>query len=100
MNQEDNYILGKWKTEVYRFNENTLAIYFKSNQTVGNVIPQLEDLGVKLELYIQGEFEQVFIFSESDLPKLHQVIKFQIKGKNIQAKSVKTVRKLNKKLNK
>ena len=96
-NREDTYLLGKHKIQVYRWNKNTLCVYFTSNQTVNNILPQLQEKGVQLELYLQGDTESVYKVKESDIHRLHEVIRFQIKGKNIQAKSNKTVRKLQKK---
>lgn len=99
-NREDTYLLGKYKIQVYRWNKNTLCVYFASNQTVNNILPQLQEKGVQLELYLQGDTESVYKVKESDIHKLHEVIRFQIKGKNIQAKSIKTVRKLQKSISK
>jgi len=99
-NQEDNYLLGKYKTQVYRFSKDKLAILFQSSQTVNNIIPQLKELGVTLELYVEGEQESIYLFNEKDMSKIHSVIKFQIKGKNIQAKSIRTKKRLQKQINK
>ena len=99
-NREDTYLLGKHKIQIYRWNKNTLCVYFASNNTVNNILPQLQEKGVQLELYLQGDVESVYKVKESDIHKLHEVIRFQIKGKNIQAKSIKTVRKLRKSISK
>jgi len=73
-----------------------LSIYFTNNQTVNNVIPQIKELGVDIKLYLSGDFESVYHFKEIDIEKVNEIVKFQTKGKNIQAKSVKTKRKLQK----
>lgn len=99
-NRNDTYLLGKYNIQVYRWDKNTLCIYFASNQTVNNVIPKLEELGVKLDPYLQCEGEQVFKFKEPDIEKVHSIVKFQTKGKNIQAKSVKNKRRLQSKIEK
>ena len=99
-NLDDVFLLGKYKIQVYRYDENTLSILFTNNQTVNNVIPQLNSLGVKTELYLDGEFESIYHFNEEDIDKVNEVIKFQTKGKGIQAKSVKNKRKLQKQLDK
>lgn len=99
-NKDDNYLLGKYKIQVYRWDKNTLCIYFQSNQTVNNIIPKLKELGVELELYLQGDTEQIFKVHEKYIEQLHEVIRFQTKGKNIQAKSVRNKRRLQKDLEK
>lgn len=78
---------------MYRYDDNILAIYFISNRTTTNVLPKLQDLGIQLTLFVEGDFESVYLFPEKDLSKVHSILKFQIKGKNIQAKSIKTARK-------
>ena len=96
-NIKDNYILGKHKIQVYRYSKNKLAIYFQSNNTVNNILYQLEAMGITFSLHQEGDLESVYLFDEQHLSKIHQLVHFQIKGKNIQAKSVRTVRKLQKK---
>lgn len=97
-NKDDNYLLGKHKIQLYRWDKNTLCIYFQSNQTVNNIIPLLTEKGIQTELFIQGDVESVYKVKESDIHTLHEVIRFQTKGKNIQAKSVKNKRRLQKKM--
>lgn len=75
-----------------------LAILFVAIQTVKNVLPQLKSLGVKAELLSEGDQESTYIFPEKDLSKVASILKPQIKGKNIKAKSIKTARKLKNKL--
>lgn len=93
------YLLGKHKIQVYRYDEDTLCIYFQSGQTVNNIIPQLEKLNIKLDLFVRGDTEFIYFFDEKELSKVHSVVKFQIKGKNIQAKSVRNKRRLQQKKN-
>jgi hypothetical protein len=93
-NKDDTYLLGKHKIQIYRWDKNTLCIMFQSNQTVNNIIPQLEELDIKLELYVSGETESVYKFRESDIHKVHEIVRFQTKGKNISPKSVKNKRRL------
>jgi len=95
-NLDDLYLLGKYKIQVYRHDKNTLAIYFLNNQTVNNIIPQLKELGINIELYLEGDFESIYHFKECEIEKVNKIVKFQTKGKGIQAKSVKTKRKLQK----
>ena len=95
-NIDDVFLLGKYKIQVYRYDKNTLSIYFLNNQTVNNVIPQLRELGINIELYLEGDFESIYHFKECEIEKVNKIVKFQTKGKGIQAKSVKTKRKLQK----
>lgn len=99
-NKDDLYIKGRYGIEVYRYNKNKLAILFQSSQTVNNILPQLQALNIKLDLHQESDRESIYLFDEQHLSKIHQIIHFQIKGKNIQAKSVRTVRRLQKQLNK
>ncbi len=92
-NEYDTYLKGKYNTQVYRYDKNTLALYFAATNTVNKILPVLKDLGVQLKLFVQGDFESVYLFPEQDLSKVHSILKFQTKGKNIQAKSIKTARR-------
>lgn len=83
-NPNDNFLIGKGKSETSRFSDNKIAIYFPSGVSTSNVvIPKLEAINVHMTLHIDCD-EQVFIFDESDIHKVHSVLKFQIKGKNNQ----------------
>jgi len=50
-------------------------------------------LKINLTLTLDGDYESVFFFPEKDLAKVHSILSFQTKGKNIQAKSIKTARR-------
>lgn len=95
-NLNDNYLLGKSQTEIYRFDDKgTLAIYFPKGQSTTNVVlPQFDELSVKYKLHIDCE-EKVYLVSEDDIHKIHSVLKFQIKGKNDQFKIYKEKLKKN-----
>ena len=43
---------------------------------------------------IIGDQESIYIFKEIDLPKVHSIVKFMIKGKNEQLKELKLKLKL------
>ena len=62
---------------------------FITTNSSNNLIPQLELLGVKLDNLVTGDQESIYIFKEVDLPKVHSVVKFMIKGKNEQLKELK-----------
>jgi 16S rRNA U1498 N3-methylase RsmE len=92
-NENDTYVKGKYKTEVYRYNKNTLAVQFMTTESAKITIQKLSELGVNLTNFIQGDFESVYLFPEKDLDKVNSVLKFQKKGAKISPKSVKTVRR-------
>jgi hypothetical protein len=93
-NKSDTYLLGKYNIQVYRWNKNTLCIYFPSGNSATNIIlPLLDQIGVTYKLYLDADGESIYKVKESDIDKLHSVIHFQTKGKNISPFSVKTERK-------
>jgi hypothetical protein len=92
-NENISYLRGKYNTEIFRYDKNTIAIYFISGATTNNVLPQFDKLGVKYKCYVQGDFESVYHFKEKDLEKIHSVLHFQIKGKNQQKIEMKNKRK-------
>lgn len=93
-NLNDTYLSCKYRTEIFRYDKHTLAVYFVSNQTVNNVLPKLKEMGVKLTLFAEGDFESVYHFSEGDLQKVVSILKPMTQGKNIKPTSVRTVRRL------
>lgn len=93
-NNDDTFLKCKYNSEIYRYNEDTLALYLTSTNTANNVIPKLKEAGVKLTLHIEGDTEYIYLFPEKDIDKVAAIMKPQIKGKNIQAKSKKTARLL------
>lgn len=95
-NEFDTYIKGKYKTEVYRYSDNLLAIYFVANQTARRVISYLESMGVQCKKFNQGDFESVWLFDEQYIDIVDSILKFSTQGKNIKPTSIKTMRKLKK----
>lgn len=94
-NLNDTYLKGKYKTEVYRYNPDTLAIYFpKGQSTVTAILPKFDELSIDYQLYLEGDYESVYHFPEDQIHKVNQVLKFQFKGRNIKPNSVKTARRL------
>lgn len=93
-NKNDTYLLGKYNIQVYRWNKDTLCIYFPTGNSATNIVlPQLDQIGVKYKLYIDADGESIYKVRESDIDKLHSVLHFQIKGKNVNPFSVATARK-------
>jgi len=62
---------------------------FISTNSSNNVIPQLENLEVKLKLLTEGDQESIYLANESDIEKIHSIVRFMIKGKNDQLKEFK-----------
>lgn len=96
-NEDATYLLGKSKSECYRYDKTKLAIYFpKGKSTANTVLPLFDKLGIKYTLYIEGDYELVYLVEESQIDKIHSILKFKTQGKNIKPNSVKTSRKVNK----
>jgi hypothetical protein len=95
-NDNDTYLRGKYKTEVYRYNSNTLAIQFNTKPSVKTVIPKLSELGVTTTLFVQGDFESVYLFPEKDLDKVNNILKFKTSGARISPKSKRTIKQVQK----
>jgi hypothetical protein len=61
----------------------------KGKSTSNSIIPKLEDIGVTLTPKLLVD-EEVWLFPELDIHKVHKVLKFGINGKNDQAINPKT----------
>jgi hypothetical protein len=61
----------------------------KGKSTSNSIIPKLEDLGVTLTPKIICD-EEIWLFPESEIHKIHKILKFGINGKNEQAINPKT----------
>lgn len=94
-NSDDTYLKGKYNTQIYRWDKNKLCIYFPSGRSATNIIlPLFKEAEIKYKLHINCDTECVYMVSESDIDKIHSILKFNTKGKNIQAKSKRTAAKL------
>jgi hypothetical protein len=93
-NEDDTYIKGRYKTEVYRYNNDTLAVQFITTTSAKITIIKLTKLGIELKKFGQGDYESVYFISENDIDKVNSILKFQTKGAKISPKSKRTVRKL------
>jgi hypothetical protein len=74
-NKDDNYIKAKNGIQIYRYNENTLAVQFNSTGIANNRIKELSALGVQLTSFQIGDNESTYKFSESDFPIIADIIK-------------------------
>ena len=99
-NTDATFLKCKYNSQMYRYNNKTLALHLTTGNSIKNVIPQLEVLGVKLELFVEGNSEAVYLFPEKQISLVAEIIKPMTKGKNIKPKSVKNVRRLEKDIKK
>lgn len=82
-NENDTYIkCSRSKAQIYRWNENTLVINFDSIRIANNRAKELEDAGVKLILRLESDIEREYLFSESDIHKVAEILTPIIQGKN------------------
>ena len=71
-----------------------------TGSSIKNVVPQLEQIGVKLDLYLDCDGEAIYHFPEDQISLVASILKPQTKGKSINPKSVKSSRNLKKELDK
>lgn len=74
-NKDDTYIPAKNGVEIYRYNADTLALSFNTILYAKNRIKEIEDQGVKLELFQSGDNESAYLFPACDLDKVAEVVK-------------------------
>lgn len=73
-NKEDSYIYCRNGIQIFRYNSDTLCVQFLSNKRANNKIKELSDTGVQLTVFQRGDDEQTYIFKESDLNKVADVV--------------------------
>jgi len=90
-NKDDNYLKGHYNTEIYRHDQSTLSIYFPTGSSSKSFISKCEEENIKVWEYVSSDTctEAVIRFNESDIHKVHKLLRFQIKGKNEQLKELK-----------
>jgi len=96
-NNDDTFLKCKYDSQIYRWDNKTLALYLTSTNTDNNVMPKLKKEGVVFTPYIEGDGEYVYFFPEEYIKKVASIMKPQIKGKNVSPKSIQTRRILAKK---
>jgi hypothetical protein len=74
-NKDDNYIQRKNKVQIYRFDDDTLAIQFYTKQFAKNRIKELSAIGIQLTPFQIGDNEITYTFSESDFSTVAEVVK-------------------------
>lgn len=80
-NQYDTYLLHK-TGQIYRYSENTLALFLNSTQSKNKYIPILDENNIKYKEFISGESEYIFHFPEKQLPTVAKIVNVQRKFKN------------------
>lgn len=79
-NIDDTYLLGNHKTQVYRYNDNALAVMFISTGYCNNRLKDFDNEGIKYKLLQDGDDESVYIFDESELSKVADILKIRTNG--------------------
>ncbi len=94
-NEFDTYLkASKYKIECYRQNDDQLALYFPSGLNSTKIIlPEFKNNNIAYTLHIDGEYEKVYLIFEKDLDKVHNILKFQTKGRNVKPSSIRTARR-------
>ena len=94
-NKDENYLKGHYNTEIYRHDSSTLSIYFPTGSSSKSFMSKCEEENIKVWEYISSDTctEAVLRVEESDIHKVHKILRFQIKGKNEQLKELKLKQK-------
>jgi len=95
-NETNQYLQGNSKTIIYRYDKNTLAIYFPSNQTIG----KLDEQNIEYSILCQGDTESIVLVDEKYINELDLALKFKVKGRLEQLKDFKRQQKLEMRLEK
>lgn len=91
-NLDDNFLKGRYNSEIYRQDSSTLAILLPSgSSSVNTLLPKFKELNIEVWDIISGDVceEAILAFNETDIHKVHSIMKFMIKGKNEQLKALK-----------
>lgn len=74
-NKEDTYIPCAKGVQIYRYNKDTLAVSFLTSQYAKNRLSDLTSVGVTLTNLQLGDNESSYLFPESDLGKVADIVK-------------------------
>jgi len=90
-NKDDNFLTGKYKSEIYRYSSDTIAIHLESSVSEKSLLHKFELAGIKVHSIISAETceESVMTFNESDIHKVHKILKFATMGSNKQLEDQK-----------
>ena len=73
-NKDDCYIRCKKNVHIFRYNSDTLSVMFLTNRYANNRLQELSDANVQMKPFQIGDNEQVYLFPESDLTKVADVV--------------------------
>ena len=85
----DDYLEGRYKSQVYRWDNSKLALDLYTTSSRNIIIPELKKAGVSLQLCSEGDCEYTYLFHEDELDVVAKIVKPRIKGKNAQLKKRK-----------
>ena len=74
-NKDDTYVPCAKGVQIYRHNQDTLAVSFLTSQYAKNRINDLATMGVILTRLQLGDDESTYLFPEADLGKVANVVK-------------------------
>lgn len=74
-NKEDTYIPCAKGVQIYRYNQDTLAVSFLTSQYAKNRINDLATMGIILTKLQLGDDESTYLFPEADFGKVANVVK-------------------------
>ena len=81
---------GYVNSKVYRYDDNKLSLLVvgRSNGLIYNTIAKMKELEVEILDFVSADKESIFIFHESDLPKVAEIISIKTSGASIQPTSL------------
>ena len=94
LNELDTYLICKSGIQIYRYDKNTLCILFQTTHSKKKYLPLFKKEKIDVEMYSEGDMESTYTFKESDLMKVAEIVKPQVKGKSKNPKSKSTIKKL------
>lgn len=88
-NRDATYLQCRYKSQIYRFDEDTLAIDFMTTNSANIIISELRKEKIKIKKFSEGSSESTYLFSEKKIDKVAKIMKPRKKGKNIQMKGLR-----------
>jgi len=76
-------LLCKNNNQIFRYNKNTLSLYFISTNSKNKYLPLLQKENIKIKKFIDGDFESIYHFPEEQLSQVAIILKLQTMHKNI-----------------
>ena len=87
-NLDDNFLIGKYKSEIYRYSSDSIAIHLESSVSEKSLIHKFELADIKVYSIISASTceESLMTFPEDQIHKVHKIMKFQTSGSKQQLK--------------